>query len=616
MMLKSQTFKFFSSLKLAVISILLLAVVLTVATVLESLYGTRAVHVLVYGTPWFAGVLFLLGLNVLCAALVRFPWKKSQTGFVLTHLGIIILLIGSVITQRFGVDATMPVTEASQENEITLNDLVLSVVDESKNFKQEYPVRESYQEKNSEILSIDFGGDKRLWVDSFIPRAVAERRLNPSPLVGFGASALSFELFNSRFRLSETIFAQHPTKSTEINLGPALVTFQTLSSEKEVSDFLNPKEKSLKLPGLGVLIANVQGKEYRIGISEAQRGFITFAGGQYEVMIDEYFPYAVVENNRLINRSNEPVNPAAHLTLRKVNSSDPDSLEKHTIFANFPEFATLHGGRSKKTTLGVAFRMEGPKNKPQELAFVGKQRGQLAFAQAVNGTNLYYRSQGKDGSVKAKGEIKVGQATSTGWMDLQFTIREWLPNAVEQTLPRAIKYISGSGDNYLSAIHLSESKRSPADVQENKISGWWLFEGQGKLLNIADKEIFIQFSKRKLDLPFYIYLEKFKIGTDPGTTKAASYQSDVIVKDPATGVEKKANISMNEPLKYGGYTFYQASYSIEEGRPPVSVFSVNFDPGRQIKYWGSLMMCLGIVVMFYMNPQYLALIFKRKEQTR
>ena len=115
---------------------------------------------------------------------------------------------------------------------------------------------------------------------------------------------------------------------------------------------------------------------------------------------------------------------------------------------------------------------------------------------------------------------------------------------------------------------------------------------------------------------FYLYLEKFKIGNDPGTTKAASYESDVIVKDASQGVERKANISMNEPIKYGGYTFYQASYSLEDGRPPVSVFSVNFDPGRQIKYWGSLIMVLGILVMFYMNPQYLSLLFKRKGQPK
>ena len=615
-MFKSQTFKFFSSLKLAVISILLLALVLTVATFVESLYGTRAVHVLVYGTPWFAGVLFLLGLNVLCAALSRFPWKKSQTGFVLTHLGIIILLIGSFVTQKFGVDATMPVTESAQENEVILNDLILTLTDEAQNVRKEFSVPESYREKNTDVLTINFDGNNQIVLDRFIPRAIPERKLVPSPIPGFGNPALRVELFNSRFKLEETLFAQHPTNPSEINLGPAVVTFQTLRSEAELNRFLTQKSEVIKTNSQGYLVARFRGKEYRFSISELQRGFVSFAGGQYEISIDDYFPYAVVENNRLVNRSQEPVNPAVHLTVRRAGSSDLESSEKHTIFANFPEFATLHGGQRKKATLGFAFRLEIPKNKNQELAFVGNKRGRLAFAQNEDGSKLFYRTQGKDGAVTSKGEILTGKDTATGWMDLQFKVQDWFPNSVERSFPRSIEFISGSGDNYLSAIHLNETGRDIASSTSKNSPGWWLFEGQGRLVNIAGREIFIQYTKRKLVLPFYIFLEKFKIGTDPGTTKAASYESDVIVKDPTSGVDRRANISMNEPLKYGGYTFYQASYSMEEGKPPVSVFAVNFDPGRQIKYWGSLIMCLGILVMFYMNPHYLALIFKRKEQSR
>lgn len=615
-MFKSPAFKFFSSLKLAVISILLLALVLTVATVVESLYGTRAVHVLVYGTPWFGGVLFLLGLNVLCAALSRFPWKKSQTGFVLTHLGIIVLLIGSFVTQKFGVDATLPVTEASQDNEVILNDLILTLVDESRNLKKELPVNESYREKKAQILAVDFGQNERITLDHFVPRAIPERTLTGSPIPGLGNPALRVELFNSRFRLEENLVTQHPSNPTEINLGPALVTFQTVEGDSELSQFLNPKISRLKPKSQAFLIANFKGKEYRFGVDELQRGFVSFLGGQYEITADEYFPYAVVENNRLVNRSEEPINPAIHLTVRKKDSSDPKALEKHTIFANFPEFATLHGRQTKREVLGFKFRLEVPKNKTQELAFVGKQRGQLAFAQTVNNPKLYYRAQGKDGSVSSKGEIVLGKEIPTGWMDLNFKVQNWFPNSVEGSTPRSIDFISGSGDNYLSAIHLTQVNRSPAEDRRNTSPGWWLFEGQGRLINIAGREIFIQYTKKKLTLPFYLYLEKFKIGTDPGTTKAASYASDVVVKDPTKGVEQRANISMNEPLKYGGYTFYQASYSMEEGKPPVSVFAVNFDPGRQIKYLGSLIMCLGILVMFYMNPHYLALIFKRKEQSR
>jgi len=619
-MFKTQAFKFFSSLKLAVISILLLALVLTVATCLESLYGTRAVHVLVYGTPWFGGVLFLLGLNVLCAALSRYPWKKSQTGFVLTHLGIIVLLLGAFVTQRFGVDANMPVAEASQENEVTLNDFVLVAIDEnnnskgneSKSLRKEFPIRESYREKSGSVLTVDFGRGTKLSVDKFVPRAVAEKRLSASPLKGLGSPALKLELFNSRFRLEESILAQHPSKPTEVNLGPALITFQVLNSEEEQKRFLEPKISKPQSPSLGFLIANIRGKEYRIPISDSQRAFTAFSAGEYEVKIDEYLPYAVVENNRLVSRSNEPVNPALQLTVRKKGSSNPELEEKHTIFANFPEFSTLHGAHKKQTTLGIKFRMEVAKAGNTSLAIVGTQRGQLALAQTSDGSKLLYRTQGKDGLVKAKGEIKPGIVTPTGWMDLQFKIQDWLPNAVEQTIPRSIEYISGSGDNYLTAIHLVEADSKISPTNNDEASGWWLFEGQGKLINIGGREVFIQFTRRRLSLPFFIFLEKFNIGTDPGTTKAASYQSDVIVKDTQNGVEKKADISMNEPLKYGGYTFYQASYSMEEGRPPVSVFAVNFDPGRQIKYLGSIIMIAGILIMFYMNPHYFALVFKRK----
>ena len=75
-------------------------------------YGTAAVHFGIYGTWWFAGLLGLLGLNVLSAALIRFPWKKHQTGFVITHAGIILLLIGCLQSRLGGIDAQLPIFEA------------------------------------------------------------------------------------------------------------------------------------------------------------------------------------------------------------------------------------------------------------------------------------------------------------------------------------------------------------------------------------------------------------------------------------------------------------------------------------------------------------------------
>ncbi len=68
--------------------------------------------------------------------------------------------------------------------------------------------------------------------------------------------------------------------------------------------------------------------------------------------------------------------------------------------------------------------------------------------------------------------------------------------------------------------------------------------------------------------------------------------------------EQKALISMNEPLKYKGFYIYQASFEQSPtGAATASILSVNRDPGRIWKYLGSLVMCLGIVMLFYFKKR-------------
>jgi len=143
---------------------------------------------------------------------------------------------------------------------------------------------------------------------------------------------------------------------------------------------------------------------------------------------------------------------------------------------------------------------------------------------------------------------------------------------------------------------------------------FWLTQGSSEQISTENKRYFVRLEKEALVLPFSIYLEKFTIGSDPGSDRAASYESNVIVKDLHNGVEQKALISMNEPLTYSGYTFYQASYQMQEGQPPISIFAVNRDIGRPVKYAGSMIIVLGILIMFYMNPDYIDIIFMRKKK--
>jgi cytochrome c biogenesis protein ResB len=108
----------------------------------------------------------------------------------------------------------------------------------------------------------------------------------------------------------------------------------------------------------------------------------------------------------------------------------------------------------------------------------------------------------------------------------------------------------------------------------------------------------ITYGHRRLDLGFDLGLKDFQMGTYPGTNRAASYESRVVTPDG--GPDSEVTISMNEPLHYRGYTFYQASFqSGPDGKPNASILSVNKDPGRPLKYLGALIITLGIVYMFY-----------------
>jgi hypothetical protein len=105
----------------------------------------------------------------------------------------------------------------------------------------------------------------------------------------------------------------------------------------------------------------------------------------------------------------------------------------------------------------------------------------------------------------------------------------------------------------------------------------------------------VAYSQKRINLTFPVILNKFEMQTYKGISKAMEYKSIVTVP----GIENHV-ISMNEPLKYKGLTFYQASFQNDQmGRPVASILSVNYDPGRILKYFGSLIMTLGIVLLFY-----------------
>ncbi len=120
-----------------------------------------------------------------------------------------------------------------------------------------------------------------------------------------------------------------------------------------------------------------------------------------------------------------------------------------------------------------------------------------------------------------------------------------------------------------------------------------LWEGQSSDL------IYVQGDGKTSDpvpLGFTIRLDAFEIDHYPGTRRPAMFRSRVTVVDPATGEQEQRVIEMNRELAWGGFTFFQSSYRIEQGRE-MSVLSVSRDPGQAIVFIGYTLLVAGMLIV-------------------
>ena len=120
-----------------------------------------------------------------------------------------------------------------------------------------------------------------------------------------------------------------------------------------------------------------------------------------------------------------------------------------------------------------------------------------------------------------------------------------------------------------------------------------LFENNHNQLVIEDQSITILLRPKRTIIPFKIKLIDFKEVLHPGTGIAKSYSSDIILN--SQDLERKAIISMNEPLRHHEYTFFQSSFN-RSGTTEYSTFAVVKNYGRMFPYISSIIMCIGLLL--------------------
>lgn len=111
--------------------------------------------------------------------------------------------------------------------------------------------------------------------------------------------------------------------------------------------------------------------------------------------------------------------------------------------------------------------------------------------------------------------------------------------------------------------------------------------------------------------PYSIKLLAFHHDLYPGTEIPKNFSSDIHLTDPSTGDDRDIHIYMNNPLRYHGTTYFQASF---EPGDKVSILQVVRNPASLAPYIACSLVALGLVVQFLMHLFNFAR--KRAQQTK
>lgn len=592
-----KVFDFLSSLELAVVLLLILGVACVFGTIYESNYTAQLAKRLVYRTGWFDFLLAAIFVNVVFATLSRYPWRFAQLGWLITHLGVLTIIGGSVFTYRFGVEGNMMLQEGQSSDRISLPVSYLSIrkindahpeeevwyrIDTTEiewgNPTPERPKRYPFRDLGVELAVKNFYPDSE-WVEKW-----ENGSPHDNPAVHYAIES-SF----AGTMATKWLAPNMPGRSRD-DLGVASVVAKSVATEEELARELNPPKEeeaaSDDHPKGYLEVSLGDGPKTTIGVQEALGGKVEVEGTPYSILIQEQFDYAYInEGGELVENPSRAPNP---LVRYEIYEGDELVLGRQFNFAFIPEFNQMHGSEVQ-VPLEVTYHY--PSMKKTETA-----SGRSEFAILIGpGENDLHWKMTTGGDVLS-GTLEVGVPVAMPRMTagMSLVVKEKLTHAQVEEVIEEKPIKRGDFRRKAAEITVSNDKEIERTL--------WLPHGSEQRVFLGRDVYAVRYLSEEYPLGFNIRLDDFRLRTYPGGSSPMSYESDVYVTfaDGNSQVQKSVLIQMNEPMDQNGFRVFQSSYIDQpKGDPRISIFSIAKDPGVPIIYAGSIILCVGIAIMFY-----------------
>ena len=516
--------KFLGSLQLAMILIGVIVIASIAGTLYESKFNADVAREYIYDAPWFNFWLGMLCVNLFFVAAIRYPWKPHQTGFVITHAGIITLLIGAMIDRNFGVEGYLHLTrgeDGTSTMELATQELRVFVKGADEYGTATFRVKAMTTPGKRSFAARSPVSDVQVNVIDVKPVAQtteAEPGARGHPAVSFtlrgpmmGQNAMSLYLGDEQnMGIASLRFVKGmPPAANASKAAPAAVEtlvprherYYVFGKNSEAMTKLISGEASGavatlmldptgKAPQLGL---KLMGKEFSFSVAVISKTEFALDGlPDWKLSFTGYFPNFHFDNGAPGTIDDKPENPAIVFELK-------GPLTKATASAG----ASPHGGMGSLPHGGA------PSGGANGLAFYLGDDGKLRY-------QTLSRTKGE-----TTGEVAFDQPIALGWAPgTEFVVQSYVEKAVPKIAWREVPGEFNPSAPGLGLLCRVASGGKSKDVWVGKST---VDDPRMTPVEINGKTVDLTFCNSTVELPFSVSLLKFEAPRHEGLDDSTSF---------------------------------------------------------------------------------------------
>ncbi len=552
----------------AVLAAMMLA--LGAATAIESSRGTEYALERIYLSTWFTMLLAMLGLNMIAAVAMRWPLQRKHIGFVLTHASVVAILLGAWTTRHFGIDGQLSIAEGRSRDSFTSTQEMLAIAYGEQNITVDLEPPIGGLESVDRPVTPDLADNSLgalMTIERYVPDSVVQQHVTDD---GTDAShAVQVSVTRADSQETSWVF-----EGKTAHAGPASIKYRSATGEQMIG-FL-AAEKRDRWIAAGTISTDLGGTQADVSLAECLESPMPIGDSGYLVKVINVWTHASVRSDgELGNISSLPTNPAVELEITEAGSQEPGPVDRRLVFSEYPDFDASPDAHRIDNLKVTFFCPVVPKSETDVEIIRGPDGG--IFARFT-----------WEGTPEDVVRLEIGHPVETPWPERYLILNRRFAHA---NLHTKIAPPEATRTDRVPAM-LVRVRRGEFDESV------WVRRGKPTPVHLGDQDVQLVYTKKQRPLGFAVTLDQFSISYYPGTRRPRSFQSLLTFADQATGREEQRLVSMNHPTTYGGMTFFQSSYQMDNGRTR-SVLSVSRDPGMTITFLGYLGTSLGMLVVLF-----------------